>query len=268
MIHYTDNMYWKTTTPFLQTDCDGLKKRIEKKLPTFEVIPNDSTPKLYFDVDYTMPKEDYCVDTAERVENISRKYLMEALEKLLGVHPNISTGISHSPDIGEGLGKYSVRFWVNNIRAKKSDIHDFVSDINKVILNNMKDESFGSTWIYQYIESERLEGKLFDEGIYDSNRKMRCVATTKPNQNRPLLLKNGTIESTIITGFYPEDCITMSYKKKYDTKTKAKTAEKKHDNMMMYDVLLENIITNKGHDRKTWLCLMGWFLRTTREKLT
>ena len=52
------------------------KRRIEKKLPTFEVIPNDSTPKLYFDVDYKMPKEDYCVDTAERVENISRKYLM------------------------------------------------------------------------------------------------------------------------------------------------------------------------------------------------
>jgi hypothetical protein len=53
----------------------------------------------------------------------------------------------------------------------------------------------------------------------------------------------------------------MTYQKP-ETKIRAKSAMtvKNPNNMEMYDVLLRDIITNKGHDRKTWLSLTGWFL--------
>lgn len=78
-IQYTSDLFWKTTIPFLKTDYDGLKKRIENKQTTYEVITNDSTPKLYFDIDYKMSCDEYEIDTAERVETEGEKNIYSRL---------------------------------------------------------------------------------------------------------------------------------------------------------------------------------------------
>jgi len=201
-INYTNTMFWKKEDNFLNADGNEIINRLNNKLPTYEVVTNDIKPKLYFDIDIKVNSDDYADEIAEIIEQKGLKYLTDNLKDI--AKPNIAIAVSHSKfyDTTKGLGKYSVRYFVSNIKANKKTITSFVKEINNII-NNMKIDP-----ITDYVDL--VEGKLFDEGIYDTNRKMRCINTSKPNENRPLVLKFGNIEQTIITDLYDNDCVEMS----------------------------------------------------------
>ena len=57
-----------------------------------------------------------------------------------------------------------------------------------------------------YLNDDNHE-KLFDESIYDKNRKIRSINCSKPGENRPLKLLEGTFEQSVITCFIPENAI-------------------------------------------------------------
>ncbi len=71
---------------------------------------------------------------------------------------------------------------------KKNELKYFVNQMNKLVEEKSD--------IYDFTNNN---GGLFDEGIYDNNRKMRCINTSKPNENRPLILVEGKIRYTLIT---------------------------------------------------------------------
>jgi hypothetical protein len=191
-------MFWKTEIPFLVCHENALLDRIKNKLTTFEVITNNITPKLYFDIDYKVSINEYDETLEEIIENKGEEYLRNSLKTIFDVEPSIAIATSHSKNYNSKYGKYSVRYYVSNMLGNKKDIEEFVKQINLYIASKDKSDIDN---IYDYINEETCP-KLFDEGIYDSNRKMRCLFTSKPNENRPLILKKGNIEDTIITGFF------------------------------------------------------------------
>ena len=213
---YVDNLYWLKSKPFLTASADEFIDIIKNQKTIFEVTSNTFT-KLYFDIDCQVPMDEYTEQTAIMIENKGKEYLFNALHKDTGIEPNIAMATSHakeyekSKEDGSWISKYSVRYFVSNMKATKSSLLNFVKYINKVILVELEDHSFESTWIYEYISPESVDKELFDTSVYDPNRKMRCINSSKPNENRPLILREGSVENTIINGFYDDECVEMIF---------------------------------------------------------
>ena len=211
LIPFTNSLFWKTTKPFLTANEANLVKRIEEEAETFEVLDKeDFKYKLYLDIDVDWTEKDWDEDIPEIVEDYGVEYIGMALKVLLpDLEPRISIATSHSQSFldwktKKEKSKISVRYWVSNIRATKQDQVVFVKQLNKWAFKTFKKNQNDTIW--KYIEKT---SSLFDEGIYDKNRKMRCVNTSKPDENRPLVLKFGKTEDTIISGFFDEECIDL-----------------------------------------------------------
>ena len=188
---------------------------IKAKEQLYEVIVDDGFCKLYFDVDYKMFGENMCkydLDEATFVEERGLFYIQNGLKTVLPeLTPNIAIDTSHSPDFTDEDGirqaKYSVRYFVSNVKTNKDACKEFAGQLNKMIESGFD----GNDNIYTVIEDNKKG--MFDLSVYYSEKKMRCTNTSKPNENRPLLLKSGTIEQTIITDFFDDDAVEFIYKK-------------------------------------------------------
>jgi len=245
MISYTSSLNWLKTTPFLTTDADDFVNRLKSKQPTFEVTgPTDNICRMYFDIDYKGDDKDY---KYEMLENEAIKYIKQTISFLHdGLEPEITIQTSHGWT-AENEWKISFRFWIP-IKAKKTVILDFIKNLNKFIVADATNCLFIGLL-------EEMNNKLFDEGIYDHNRKMRCFGTSKPNENRPLIMKSGTIKDTVITGFL-DDLPLLNYEIQEPVITTTSTTIRKTNNI--YDSLLA-ILGNKGYSRKEWISICGWF---------
>ena len=68
--------------------------------------------------------------------------------------------------------------------------------------------------LYPDMEDYLMEtDKLFDESIYDKNRKLRSLYCSKPDENRPLNLYQGTFNQSIISCFIPKDAQSIEMNK-------------------------------------------------------
>lgn len=247
MISYTDSLFWSKTTPFLTCDADAFVERLEKGLPTYEVTgPIDTVCRVYFDIDYKGNDDEWKYGTIERN---AIKYIKETISHTqTGFEPEITVETSHGWT-ADKQWKISFRFWIN-MKAKKSDIHTFIKQLNKYVVLDAYDILFMGIL-------EEMGNKLFDEGIYDHNRKIRCHGTSKPNETRPLIMKSGEICNTIITGFLDDlQTLEVQYPQEQESPSTPSATIKKIDNM--YDGLLK-IIGNKGFSRAEWVSLCGWF---------
>ena len=179
---------------------DDLINRLNNGVePTYEVI-NDIN-RYNFDFDYYCDKTEFDLETAEWLKNKLETYIFDALHAFTGIEPNISIATSHTNNYSETEGKYSIRFYITNLMDNKENMKSFVEDLN-IIVSEIKDDPITSV-----IKIDN--NKVFDTSIYSSNKKLRCVNTSKPNENRPLLLKKGNIEDTIVTNI--KDCIMVNY---------------------------------------------------------
>lgn len=220
-------------------------ERLENSLSSFEFIPNDANVKYYFDVD--VKNITYNNNTANAIENKCVEYITGAFEGYIGITPKISIATSHS------TSKYSFHFYISNLLDKKSNMKSFVKKLNQYI--KMKEDIDN---IYDYIEE--TDNGLFDEAVYGSNQKIRCVNTSKPNEDRPLLLKEGKIEDTIISAYFDNDATIVNYQ--CDSPTSVVTnfepinfTGNKDDK---YLNLLFNVIGNGKHiDFNTWFHIAG-----------
>jgi hypothetical protein len=108
-------------------------------------------------------------------------------------------------------------------------------------------------------ELKKYKG-LFDEQVYSSERKMRCVNTSKPRENRPLIMKEGKIEQTIINGCFDKDTIEVGYMERPSSPTSVvplnnTTSKETKDK---YVDLLFNIIGNGEHiNFQKWFQIAG-----------
>lgn len=238
VIYYTPIMKF-AGNQFHSCDTSAFVERIKNKEPSFEVTPNDIPIKYYFDVD--IKDITFNSTTANAIEEKCKEYIHQALLEYSKLNPNISTATSHCNN------KYSFRFYVSNILDKKSNMKQFVKILNQYI--KMK-KDFNN--IYDYIEE--TNSGFFDEAVYDSNRKMRCLNTSKDGEDRPLVLKDGTIENTIISAYFDNDAKVINFETSPVTVTHTfepiNYTGKKDDK---YIELLFDIIGNGPHiNFNTW----------------
>ena len=196
-IYYTPIMKF-AGTQFHSCNTSAFVERIKNNLPSFEVTPNDIPIKYYFDVD--VKNISFNNITATAIEGICKQHIHQALLEYSGIEPNIAIATSHCNN------KYSFRYYVSNMLDKKSNMIQFVKLLNQYII--MKKDLYIDN-IYDYIEETNTP--IFDEAVYDSNRKMRCLNTSKDGENRPLVLKEGTIENTIISGYFDNDAKVINF---------------------------------------------------------
>lgn len=206
LVYYTTSMFWETERDFLTCNEDKIVERCENNLPTYEVLNReDYKYKLYLDIDCKVEKyEDInnFNEDCQMIEDYGMKYIGDNIKYMMACNsmpdfdPIISMATSHSNSFIEfktkkETSKISVRYFISNLRAIKSQQLNFVSRMNAYCASKKP-----NTEIWEIIE---LKDKLFDTSIYDTNRKMRCVGTSKPNENRPLVLKFENTKDTIIT---------------------------------------------------------------------
>ena len=207
VITYVDDLYWKKEKAFLKAyDAEFVERINNKELTNYEVLVSDTLCyKLYLDFDMTaVPKEKF---TTELCEQIEQKCLSIVSDELQYYKPTIHMATSHTATFVDKhkvmKTKISVRLYVSNIAADKQTQLIFVKKINRKCFDAKDQEDS----IFKMVPIDTGEGRgVFDIGIYDSNRKMRCVNSSKPNENRPLILKMGTIEGTIISSCF-DSCI-------------------------------------------------------------
>lgn len=201
-IHYVPNTYSFSGNNFPTCSQEEFIARLQNKLPTYEVVTNDTKVKYYFDFDYYIAGSDFDLEVANHVNSILKQRITESLNEVTDVSPKIHILQAHSNNIGDGRGKYSLRYYISNMIGLKQNVKDFAIDLNKYFDKN-------ETELWDYIEKPVTP--VFDTSVYDSNKKMRCYETNKPNEIRPLVLQEGTIEGTVITGCFDRAAIELNY---------------------------------------------------------
>lgn len=259
MIHFTRETYEFIGNDFPSTDAETFVKNIKKKEQLYEVTINDKKMKYYFDLDLYVQSTgiEFSNDLATIIEDKGKAYITNALLAYTGVNPNIAVATSHGVN-NEGKEKYSVRYWVSNMFDTKANIKAFALKLNEYI----KMKSDGDENIYEWTDPRsekevklKPHADLFDISVYNSNKKMRCVNTSKPNEKRPLIMKEGTIEQTIITGLFDDDAIEVKYVNNTPSSPTSITIDpsKKIDSKDKYLELLFNVIGNGDYiDYDLW----------------
>lgn len=195
--NYTQSFCFKADQTPPTLSLDDLISRISSGEDTYEFLSED-VRCLYFDIDCYAPKIkrlDY-----ETIEAKGLEYLQTYLQASGLNADKYAMATAHGNCLkkdGSISPKYSVRYWFPDIKTHRKTLDAFVKDLNKWIISTQKTDS---DHLFEFV-GELFEGNgnlVFDQSIYDTNRKMRCLNTSKPKETRPLILKHGTIADTII----------------------------------------------------------------------
>lgn len=195
--NYTKTFCFKNDQTPPTLSFDDLISRISAGEDTYEFLSEDMRC-LYFDIDCYAPKIkrlDY-----ETIETKGLEYLQTYLQASGLNADKYAMATAHGNCLkkdGSISPKYSVRYWFPDIKTHRKTLDAFVKDLNKWIISTQKTDS---DHLFEFV-GELFEGNgnlVFDQSIYDINRKMRCLNTSKPKETRPLILKHGTIADTII----------------------------------------------------------------------
>lgn len=205
-VFYTNSLYWLKETPFMQSSVDDFIKRLAASKPTYEALTSDIR-SLYFDIDVYTPK--IKKQDAQIIEEQGLKILTECLKEAGHEGHEITVATSHGQALKDKkpVNKYSVRFWVQTIKAHFLVNKKFVEMMNDYVRTSYESKHMSDDHIFEYVgelfeevkDGKTTFGDLFDTSIYDTNRKMRCIGTSKDGESRPLVLKKGDLKSTLIS---------------------------------------------------------------------
>jgi len=185
-------------------------KEMCQNFNSYELIPNDRKVKPYFDIEI---KPKHCnngqeyLDVATDIANIAMaeitKYFSDPKVALL----NASSANYKCCQTGDNKWIISLHIVVSNFKISKQKCLSIVKEMNQTLI--LKQE------VGDYFDLIDPKFQLFDESIYDANRKIRsCFANkthwnTQSNQliieDRPFVIENDVpFEDTIITEFFDE----------------------------------------------------------------
>ena len=253
-ITFTNAMEWKSTRPFMTTTVEQFVERIEREDPTFETLVSPERC-LYFDVDNKIGNEKLDEKVALVIEEKALEYAIECINGLsdsynLNIPNNIRYSIATSH--GEALdnhknptNKYSVRLWFPEIKGHAEQIKTFIQQTNKWINSKIGTDNH----ISQYID---YGDEFFDSGIYDTNRKMRCIGTSKPNEDRPLILKVGTIKDTIISNIEEAKYVIPTLDLDNDKNVGSAVSKTSTSNIEKYKDYMTLIPSSKFANYESW----------------
>lgn len=210
LIQYTPNTYAFTGSNYPTCSPAEFVNKIKNKEPVYEVIPSgDKLMKFNLDFDYYIDPVEYNLPTINSFANILQERVASALKAQTGIDPCLHSQTSHSNAVlkkdGTITAKYSIRFYASNVICSRENNKNFVTTLNKHF-----NETTEETELWEYID--KPTDAIFDQTIYSPEKKMRCNGTSKPNENRPLILTEGsTIEGTLITAYFDPDAVELIY---------------------------------------------------------
>jgi len=195
--NYTQTFCFKADQTPPTLSFDDLISRISAGEDTYEFLKEDMRC-LYFDIDCYAPK--IKLQDAKILETKGLEYCRTYLQSSGLNTDKYAMATAHGNCLkkdGSISPKYSVRYWFPDIKTHRKTLETFVKELNAWIISTQKTDS---EHLFEYIGElfENNNYRVFDEVIYDSNRKMRCLGTSKPKETRPLILKHGTVADTII----------------------------------------------------------------------
>jgi hypothetical protein len=246
-------------------------QQISMSNTNFEITPDDRAVKYYFDFDLGVKPYDDDDDEnhdyffpqpfIDNVIPVLEDEIQTCLYAKYNKMPIIKLAESCG-DTADGTKKYSARFFVQNITAFKKTQLEFVHCFNKHLKTNPINEKAGMPildYICGYVgEAYKSQIKL-DPQVYSSGRKMRCLLSNKPNENRPLRpLGDTKIEDTIISANHMHDShvdaeVPIIQKPTQQSNQMPVIATNETNKY----IELMNLIGNKIK-RDNWLKLTGW----------
>lgn len=200
-IRYTTKI--NSTESDVKTIDESMYKFECEKFGCYEVIPDDENVKLYFDVDFKQSDEEPIYEQIwfDKLLEISVDAITKfCIEEVGQPNPIMTICQSNSESfidwkMKKETWKISFHIIVENVIATKKT--------QMIIINNLNTYCKDCTDYQDYMG----EQKLFDDSIYDLKRKIRSIGCSKPKENRPLVLHNGTFEGHCISGFIPNDAL-------------------------------------------------------------
>ena len=191
-------------------------ENICKENSCHEVISDTDPVKLYYDFDYDCSlsenRTEECKDNTLEIIDVAKKAIKDILYEL---YPDkncplfaVKIQSSHSYlDYQLKIYKWKISFHliVTNYCMLKKQQDYFTRKINKYILKEHKD-------LYKIHELIDYNQKFtfFDISLYHSCSKLRNVYCSKPGENRPSVLVEGTFIDTLVT-YIDEKCQLIEY---------------------------------------------------------
>ena len=206
-VTYTNDLYSGTFKTINAIDYET----IATELNCYEMIPDNIPVKMLFDIDYKKPinnkdEEEFCPEIDDHLIERATSLITEVLLDLnceTKLIPHFCIKTSHSPDFvkcntssPEHYWAMSIHIIVVNYILEKRHQKTFISKFNDAMNANRAD------WKDYMMGCD----KIFDESIYSPGKqKIRAVHSSKPNENRPFILKRGTFKDSVISAFIPDD---------------------------------------------------------------
>jgi hypothetical protein len=200
----------------------------------FELIPDDTPVKMYFDVDIKRDVE----DGAELMEEAPR--LLEGIISYLDsrfVNAKYAIATCHSPGyvpFGKEtpIAKASFRIIIDNYLALKRHQKYIVGQLNEQAHLSMDADDLGLYY----------KDGVFDTAVYNNGKqKIRSVYASKPTENRPLIIQTGTFEQMCITSFISPDAEVISVEDRPVKKHTGETTTTEGQNNLYRDIFYRSL---------------------------
>jgi len=246
------------TKPFVATQHEFVSLIEQKEKALYEILIGENNITRFFtDSDFYIPREDFTESICRRVEDKIKHYLFTAIKEIAGIEVHLAIATSHTAAYDATRAKISVRCYGVNLKSTPKIMKAFMKKMNEQILSGFDADDN----LYQYIDST---DEPFDLSIYSNRRAMRCINTSKPNENRPLKLASGSIEETIIQ--CPADnAIMFSYEVDSPTSVAPRqsiSVSINTDKMLELGGIIKMEHINSYHD---WIKVV-WALRSESEQ--
>jgi phage/plasmid-associated DNA primase len=234
----------------------------------YELLPNDRKIKPYFDIEI---KPKHCIDGQEYFD-ITEAIVTIAMEEIEKYFKNPKVAILNASSAnykccktGETLWISSLHIIVSNYAISKNQLLSIVKQMNQTLTIK---QSVGD-----YFELREKSFGLFDESIYDANRKIRSAFANKTHydiktkslivEERPFtIINDASFEDTIITEFFNKDFIEIPD----DTQFKSISSSPNpspisivndfDNNNKHIDLLIK--LGNNNIKRSDWVTICGW----------
>jgi hypothetical protein len=198
-------------------------ERLERGVPTYE-LTNEYKNKLYFDFDFKLPEgEPLDLEYAHCLE----EYIFSIIKEFFEINiidkyrPRIAIAVSHGYCNEKKCNKYSVRAYVPNLVCSRKYNAVIIDQLNEFISEGIAGDRDLRKAVFT-VGILDMNTNFLDNAVYSHNRKMRCVGISKLGENRPLEMKIGSLEDSVITWFFDEDAIDITPK---DFTDDAKTSD-------------------------------------------
>jgi len=217
----------------------------------YECIPDDKPIKPYFDID--IKEHDYEDECVSSIIEIAKACLDSRFKNAKYSVLNSSSQSYLSCKTHKMSKIISLHIIIPNYKIMKNQLLEIVSSINK--------EQMQIQLIQSYVPSLEPSFKIFDESVYDANRKLRSAYANKDNgegvvENRPFQIVEGTFEDSVISEFIPNDAILIPcpvIQTQLIQPPVKMTMEAQTENELFFKIAIENGFLRNHKERTDWI---------------